>query len=146
MEANGYVQPIDVRMVANIRTNFNPCRQRTLSGPQARVLEAAEVVGVGDLAAIAAATGPLGALDRVQFGWGTWEPADDAGWKRFGEGPDFVDHYEARTVRLTCRQGRKDAWVELTYDDPADAERVLAAAGVRSDAWAAWNEQLAAAI
>lgn len=145
-DSTGYVQPIDVRLISNIRTNFNPCRQRTLSRAQATVLAVSEVVGVGDLAAISAASGVDGELQGCTLGYGHWEPSDDAGWRRFGCDPAQVDERDARTVRITCRQGRKEAWVELTYDDPEDAERVLAAVGARTDAWEQWNRQLEAAF
>ena len=146
MTDTGYVQPIDVRRIDAIRTNFNPCRQRTLSRAQATVLDVAETIGVGDLAAIAAASEVDGEIKGCEVGYGHWEPADDAGWKRFGCAGDLVDERDARTVRITCRQGRKAAWVELTYDDAADADRVLAAVGARADAWERFDEQLAAAF
>lgn len=144
-EHTGYVQPIDPRVIGNITTNFNPCRQRTLSRAQRKVLEVAEVVGVGDLAAIASASEVNGDIRGCKLGFGHWEPVDDASWSRFGCDSRVVDERDSRTIRITCKQGRKEAWLEVTYDDAADAEAVLAAVGARADAWDAFNGQIEAA-
>lgn len=142
---SGYVQAIDPRVIGNITTNFNPCRQRTLSRAQSTVLEVAEVVGVGDLAAIAEASGVNGEIQGCEVGYGHWEPVDDTTYRRFGDvDPRVVDERDSRTIRITCRQGRKAAWLEMTYDDAADAEAVLDAVGARRDAWNEFEEQLAA--
>lgn len=145
-ENTGLVQPIDPRYIGNITTNFNPCRQRTLSAAQSTVLAVAEIVGAGNLAEIAAASEVNGEIRGCEVGYGHWEPSDDAGWRRFGCDPSLVDERDARTVRITCRHGRKAAWLELTYDDARDAEAVLDAVGTRRDQWTAWNEKLQAAM
>lgn len=126
-------------------TNFNPFRQRTLSRAQSAVLSTAALVAEGDLAAISAAADVSGRIGPCELSQGDWEPQRDGSWSRFGCEAALCDERDGRTVRITCKSGRKDAWLEITYDDFRQAEAVLAAVGVRAARWDDWEAREAEA-
>lgn len=135
------VRPTNVYDVRNISTNFNPCRQRSLSRAQSSVFEAADVIATGDLAAISAASEVDGRIRSCEVSLGYWEPQDDRG--QWGCSPAMCRERDDRTVRITCKRGRKAAWLEITYDTPAEANAVIAAVQGRREAWDAWSAEQA---
>lgn len=131
-----HIESVNVHDWTRICTNFNPCRQRCLSRAQREALRVAEIVGAGDLTAIYDESRADGYIGLCRLSYGEWEPIFGEGARNFeGIPEELAEERDSRTVRVTCGHGRKDAWVEITYGDAADAQKVLAVARMKKDAW-----------
>lgn len=103
---------------AHVSTNVNVFRQRELSYSQKMMVSAVSLIANGDLDAIKAQV-KAGKLYNCTVSQGTYEVD--------GSEPSRCAWYRAHAVRITASSKRqKKPWMELIYDDAADASAVIA--------------------